>query len=102
MKKPAERYAWIEKYLRDRSFSIPYYVDVCTREFAEDYCETLDVKCAVQFYGAPKCPQLGADLRKMHAAGKLKRRRVGLGDMHSLGFPAWVWQYALADNPSPQ
>lgn len=101
MKKPAERYAWIEAYLTERSNpSYDYHVDVCNKSFVEAYCEDLGVKCAVQFYGAPKCPQLGADLRKMHAAGKLKRSRAGLGDMHSMGFPAWVWRYALAINPA--
>jgi hypothetical protein len=97
--KPADRHQWITQYLRDRSLSMAYSVNVCDRYFVDDYIEHTNAKCAVQVYGAPKCPQLGLDLSAMHKAGQLTRVRTGLGDMHSMGFPSWVWDYKLAIQP---
>lgn len=92
---PSARYAWIVQYLKDRSTSLPYSVNVVDAYFVEAYLHATRAPFEFRHYGAHGCRQLGRDLSKMHAAGTLVRRRVGLGDMHSMGFPAWVWDYRL-------
>jgi hypothetical protein len=102
--KPFDRQAWILDWLRRRSTSTtPYYVDVLNSDFVLDYVEATGAKCAVRFFGAPGCPQLGRDLGAMHAAYLLKRHATGLspGDA-AMGFPKWVYSYRLAVLPSDE
>jgi hypothetical protein len=89
--KPADRYAWIEQYLRENAGA----VDVLNREFVEAYTEDTDTKFHAVAWGADKCPQLGRDLAKMTKARRLKRWRSGLAGNWQPGFPTWVWSYEL-------
>lgn len=95
--KPADRQAFILKYLRARtqSDSSPYRVDVLDSSFVWDYIEHTDAKCAVMPYGAPKCPQLGRDLSALFDSNKLRRSSTGLEGMAGMGFPRWVYSYYL-------
>ena len=93
--KPAARRDWILEYIRKRTISTSYYVSVVDKDFVDGYAEATGAPCAVQFYGAAKCPQLGRDLSTMFQLGTLRRVCTGLGDMHSMGFPAWVWNYKV-------
>ncbi len=91
--KPLDRYEWIENWMvknRER------YVDVLNKYFVECYADATGAKEFIQFYGAPKCPQLGRDLGQMYRMGILKRHSTGLapGDSY-MGFPKWVWSYQL-------
>lgn len=72
------------------------YVDVLNKHFVECYVDATGAKEVVQFFGAPKCPQLGRDLGQMYRMGTLKRHATGLapGDSY-MGFPKWVWSYQL-------
>jgi len=99
--KPADRYAWIESYLKVRSFSVMYTVDVCAQHFVDAYIEATGANFVPQVYGAHRCRQLGKDLSMMQKNGRLSRCRIGLGDMHSRGFPSWVWCYKLNGSESP-
>lgn len=92
---PAARQQWILEYLKSRSISTPYAVDVCNAYFVDDYLDATNARCAVQPYGAAKCPTLGRDLSLMHARGILTRSRVGLSDMRWMGFPSWVYSYKV-------
>lgn len=100
--KPAERHTWIESYLVRRSISIAYTVDVCHSDFVVDYVEATDAACVVQFFGAPKCKQLGRDLAAMFEAGKLERSATGLWNCAGMGFPRWVYVYKLKDWHRPK
>lgn len=72
-------------------------VDVLNSDFVVDYAEYTGSKAAVQFFGAPRCPQLGADLGRMHREGYVKRATVGIGDgLSGQGFPKWVYSYRLS------
>lgn len=100
--KPAERYDWIENYLRVhqwRQGTTRYTVDICDANFVTAYIETTKCTFKPMFYGADRCHQLGRDLSHMAKVRRLKRYRTGLGDMHSMGFPKWVWSYHLPKNP---
>jgi|GEM_PF-2192695 len=100
--KPAERYDWIENFLRvaqRRLGTVRYTVDICDSYFVDAYIKA--VKCTFQptMFGAYRCRQLGRDLSHMAKVRRLKRHRSGLGDMRSMGFPSWVWSYYLPKNP---
>jgi predicted metal-dependent phosphotriesterase family hydrolase len=91
--KPADRYAWIADYLSARSTpSTPHSVDILDAAFVDAYTVATGAKSIVHFYGADTCKQLGRDLSKMHALGKLTRCRVGISAGYS-GMPKWVWSY---------
>lgn len=71
-------------------------VDVLNSDFVTDYAEHTNTPAAVQFYGAPKCKALGADLAEMHRKGMLNRATIGIGDgLSGQGFPKWVYTYRL-------
>jgi predicted ATP-grasp superfamily ATP-dependent carboligase len=72
-------------------------LDVVNAYLVEDYVEETGAKSKVMWYGADKCPLLGRDLSAMEREGLLSRYRTGLSDMHSMGFPSWVWVYSLTD-----
>ena len=89
--KPADRYAWIEKYLRENAGG----VDVLNREFVDAYIEDTGTKFRETMWGADKCPQLGRDLARMVKQRRLRRWRSGLQGNWQPGFPTWVWSYEL-------
>jgi len=95
--KPIDRYEWIENYLRvhTRTNYGSYTVDVCDANFVFAYVQATGAKSKPMMYGADRCRQLGRDLTEMHKRKRLRRHRTGLGDMHSMGFPSWVWSYRL-------
>jgi hypothetical protein len=93
--KPAERYEWIKEYLQQTPGGGRGTVDVCDRDFVVAYHEATGVAVQWLAYGAPRCPQLGRDLAKMHKDYILKRSRAGIEGMSGMGFPKWVWIYAL-------
>lgn len=95
MKPKARRHEWIINYLFKRTTSQKYTVDVLHSDFVCDYCDELEVKCGMCFYGAPKCPQLGRDLAELEKMGKLVRSRTGVSGVAGMGFPKWVWVYKL-------
>lgn len=71
-------------------------VDVLNADFVTDYAEHTRTRAVVQFFGAPKCPQLGSDFGRMHLEGLLKRGTIGIGDgLSGQGFPKWVYTYRL-------
>jgi len=71
-------------------------VDVLNSDFVTDYAEHTRTRAIVQFFGAPKCAQLGMDLGRMHREGLLKRGTIGIGDgLSGQGFPKWVYTYRL-------
>lgn len=95
MKPYAERRAWILSYLAP--LSPREGVDVLNQDFVIAYCEATGVACGWQFFGAPKCPQLGQDLSAMKNGGYLSRTTAGIGDgLSGQGFPKWVWHYRLS------
>ena len=102
-KKEVIRFAWIEQYLREQQdkhseLSLSVSVDIVDSDFVCAYGDAHpDVLCAVQFVGAPSCPQLGKDLGRMCALGRLTRKAVGMPPgFASDGFPKWVYSYSLA------
>lgn len=94
--KPSERYTWVEKYLKQHSHGLAARVSVVDSYFVDDYISACGPKSIDYMpYGAHRVPQLGRDLAAMYKEGKLVRNIAGLGDMHSMGFPAWVYEYKL-------
>lgn len=92
--KPEDRYQWIVNYLRGEGDG-KGVVDICDCVFVEAYIEATGAKFTPTNYGAPKCPQLGRDLKEMHDSYILRRTREGLQGMAGMGFPTWVWSYRL-------
>jgi hypothetical protein len=93
---PDLRHDWIKRYIRGRCTSIPYWLSVTDAYFVQDYIEECRPnRIVIMSYGAHKVPQLGRDLTNMFQNNQLQRRRTGLGNMHSMGFPSWVWEYTL-------
>lgn len=71
-------------------------VDILNSDFVVDYCEANEVPAAVQWFGAPKCKTLGADLGRLFREGYLTRGRVGISDgLSGQGFPKWVYNYRV-------
>jgi hypothetical protein len=95
--KPAERYEWIEAWMRDGRPSHEV-VDILDSDFVCGYVDATDASVQFQHLGAPRCAQLGRDLSKMFAAGRLARSPAALpsGDA-SMGFPKWVYSYSLIE-----
>lgn len=94
-----DRSDWILDYLDKRSTdACPFHCDVLDTDFVNGYIEFSGAKRTIQFFGAPKCSQLGRDLSKMYGNGILNRSRCGLnvGDA-AMGFPKWVYCYELPD-----
>lgn len=92
---PTDRRKWILSYMQRghrRTVNVLYSDFVC------DYMEATGAKGTAQFFGAPKCPQLGRDLSAMYSAGILDRDVTGLpvGDA-AMGFPKWVYTYRVRD-----
>lgn len=98
--KPNDRYEWILNYIQKKNKHFTYYrVDVLDSYFVWEYIEATNAPHSVQFFGAPKCPQLGKDLSHLYKTGKLERSPTGIGDgMSGQGFPKWVYSYKLARN----
>lgn len=93
---PAKRYLWIRSWLEQQG---KYgRVDVLDSAFVCSYADATGAKSTLQFFGAPKCPQLGRDLGHLFKIGVLSRSATGLsaGDA-AMGFPKWVWSYKLSD-----
>lgn len=95
--KPAERYDWIESYMRKfAAVGGPLLsVDVLDSDFVDEYVAATGARSILQFYGADKCPQLGRDLSAMFKAKRLKRHATGLWNMAGMGFPRWAYVYSL-------
>lgn len=92
-----ERQAWILEYLyqKNNMFGRVHQTDILDNSFVTDYAEATNSPVAEQFFGAPKCPQLGKDLSYLYNEGKLNRVAVGIGDgLSSQGFPKWVYSYS--------
>lgn len=92
---PTDRQKWILSYMQRGHGRT---VDVLYSDFVCDYMEATGTKGVAQFFGAPKCPQLGRDLGAMYSAGILDRDATGLpaGDA-AMGFPKWVYTYRVRD-----
>lgn len=89
-----DRRAWLLRRIAKEQHA---RVDVLNSDFVVDYAEHTGSKAVVQFFGAPRCPQLGADLGRMHREGYVKRATVGIGDgLSGQGFPKWVYSYRLS------
>ncbi|MNQ88066.1 hypothetical protein D3C85_1033160 [compost metagenome] len=95
--KPAERYVWIECYLKELSKYSQTSVDILDADFVGEYISATGAKWSPGLIGAPFCSQLPRDLLAMHRDGILKRHRSGLWSMAGMGFPRWVWVYRLSD-----
>lgn len=88
----AERKKWLLDYIAKEASGI----DILNSDFVVDYCEANEVKAAAQWFGAPKCKTLGADLGRLFREGYLTRGRVGINDgLSGQGFPKWVYNYRL-------
>lgn len=90
---PRDRQQWILNQMRQRPLVA---VDVLNSDFVVEYAEFTGAATLPQFFGAPKCPQLGRDLGNLHHQTLLTRTPIGLpaGDS-SMGFPKWVYSYRL-------
>jgi hypothetical protein len=93
--KPAERYNWIEEWMRGGRPGCEN-VDVLDSDFVCEYADATGAEARIEHVGAPRCAQLGRDLSALFAAERLSRTPVGLsaGDA-SMGFPKWVYTYSL-------
>jgi hypothetical protein len=93
---PEQRYAWIEKWLRDQHpEAVADRVDVLNASFVDAYLDATNAKCAVMPYGAHKCAQLGRDLSAMFKAGRLTRSVASVTGVAGMGYPTWVYSYKL-------
>lgn len=93
--KPEQRREWIEAHMRSDAILSRGGVDVLNSDFVDAYIDATKPKFRVTNYGAWKCPQLGRDLAQMVEDGVLRRHRVGIAGLASMGFPRWVWSYEL-------
>lgn len=87
--KPAERQAWILERLEKPHQS----TNVCDAYDVDAYIRHTGAPFDPMPYGSHRCPQFGRDLAALFKAGKVTRIVCGLGDMRSMGFPAWVYVY---------
>lgn len=94
--KPDARERWLLSRIAEEPGGL---VDVCNRDFVDDYIEATGASFRAVNYGAHKCPQLGRDLSRMASRRDLRRRRFGIEGMTGLGFPRWVWSYSVRYNP---
>ena len=95
--KPTDRHAWIRLYLRLRSKSYPYGVNVLDAYFVDAYITRTGAPFRAQIIGADQCRQLGRDLAAMERRGELRRIRVGINaPTAGGGWPKWVWDYKLS------
>jgi hypothetical protein len=95
--KPEERYDWIIAYAsRPGSENYRVHMDILNSDFVWDYIEATEAPHKIQFFGAPKCAQLGRDLSKMYEKKMLRRYTCGVGNgLSGQGFPKWVYVYKL-------
>lgn len=87
------RLSWIENYINSSPVKS---VNTLDGIFVMAYIEKFEARAAYPKLGAPRCPQLSADLGRMFRLGRLNRYTVGMpaGDA-SCGFPKWVYSYQL-------
>jgi hypothetical protein len=93
----AQRRQWILDYFRTESLG---FVDVLDADFVSTYIATTGAENETLPFGAPRCPQLGRDLARLHELGLLDRSRCGLSGTE-YGFPKWVWVYQAAGARKP-
>ncbi len=86
------RRAWLLQAVEAERF-----VDVLNAPFVARYADATGAAYKPSIVGAGWCRLLAADLRKMAAAGLLKKSRVGLSSGAWMpGFPKWVNSYSLS------
>lgn len=96
--KRSDRHEWLLNYLIQRQTyytHCAYAVNVLDRAFVDAYVEATGAKVMMMAFGADKCPMLGRDLSDMCKSGSLKRSVASVQGMGGMGFPTWVWDYAL-------
>lgn len=92
---PEQRGRWILNWIKKKN---EYGVDVLYKKFVEDYVDATEAQHKIQFFGAPKCPQLGKDLAALYYLGYLSRYATGLSPGDSaMGFPKWVYVYKITE-----
>lgn len=95
MTNKAERWAWIEDWLRRDG---NYCADVVNQDFHEAYHARFpEYKRKEHVWGAQPVAQAQRDLAAMAAAGLLSVGRVNLGANWQPGFPKWVNGYMLTN-----
>ena len=96
--RPAARRQWILDYLKLRQDHCPstvHRVDVLNSDFVTAYILETDAQFVDMPYGAHKCPRLGEDLTALYKQKQLARSTCGLEGLAGMGFPRWVYTYAL-------
>lgn len=87
----AQRLDWLMSYFSARPAH--WYENTLNEDFVQQYIDATNSPHRIRLIGASTCPTLSRDLSTLYKQGKLERISAGTGDMHSLGFPSWTWEY---------